>query len=136
MREDPRGILVLLQVLGDDAVLEPAQKPDGLLVGARLLVQQDPLAVGAKGTDSPATAPARRLDHEVPAGAAGDAELLIHDVCGRLVRRVVPTFDATGLGSARWDGKSETGSILPEAVYFTYLRSGFGRAEGKVVLVR
>lgn len=67
-------------------------------------------------------------------GARANAQLEIHDVTGRLVRR----FDASGLRSLAWDGRDDAGQALPSGTYFLRLAVD-GRAmaqHSKAVLIR
>jgi hypothetical protein len=54
---------------------------------------------------------------------AGQSELAIYDLSGRLVRTLLPSRRrASGGGDAVWDGRDETGRDLPSGVYWARLR--------------
>ena len=73
----------------------------------------------------------------VKVGGASPVEVLIHDVQGRLVRRLVehrPT--STGIYGMEWDGRDEQGIVVPPGVYLARVRvdtdtegARIGRAE-------
>ena len=64
-------------------------------------------------------------------------EVLIHDVRGRRVRRLVEQRPAsTGIYGMEWDGRDEQGAVVPPGVYLARVRvdtdtegARIGRAE-------
>lgn len=60
---------------------------------------------------------------------AGAGELTVHDVRGRLVRRLVAGELAVGRHEARWDGLDETGQRVPSGIYVARLRAAGGKAD-------
>jgi hypothetical protein len=61
------------------------------------------------------------LDARVPVGVGS-----VHDVSGRIVRRLVPTVLGDGSLHASWDGRDDLGRTLPAGVYFASFRSKGG----------
>lgn len=62
-----------------------------------------------------------------------DARILIYDVGGRLVRRLVEGPRPAGVQSIVWDGRDDRGHTAPAGVYFLRMR-GDGRDESRRVL--
>lgn len=74
------------------------------------------------------------IRYHVPAGA-GQLEIGIYDVAGRLIRTV--RCDATpGPHETAWDGRDEGGRSVASGVYFIRARVADGTTESAVVLVR
>lgn len=71
----------------------------------------------------------------VPAGSER-VQLSIHDVAGRLVRRLAEGMTAPGVHRVLWDGRDESGRAVPGGIYFCRLVSGRERLAERVVLVR
>ena len=67
------------------------------------------------------------------AGAAGQS-LSIHDLSGRLVRRLPVGNGANG--SAQWDGRDGDGVSLRSGLYFVRLDSAGNHAQARLVLTR
>jgi hypothetical protein len=64
------------------------------------------------------------------------ARLSVHDVAGRLVRRLDPAAGTRGYVSVEWDGRGDAGERAPSGVYFVRLDVDGVAAERKVVLLR
>jgi len=64
---------------------------------------------------------------------AGDAEVVIHDAAGRLVRRLSAGPRAAGAHALRWDGRDEAGRQAAGGVYFVQLHAA-GRTQVQKVL--
>ncbi len=59
----------------------------------------------------------------VKVGDASPVEVLIHDLGGRLIRRLVEQRGvSTGTYGLSWDGRDERGAIVPPGVYMARLR--------------
>lgn len=67
---------------------------------------------------------------------AGDVRVRIHDVQGRVVRRLQEGFRAAGTHHATWDGRDGRGVAAPAGVYFVRLETAGFQAERKLLLVR
>ncbi|MBD3367771.1 MAG: T9SS type A sorting domain-containing protein [Candidatus Eisenbacteria bacterium] len=65
----------------------------------------------------------------VPHGATAPTSVTIHDVAGRLVRRL------TGRDGLTWDGRDTSGRLLPSGVYFARA-TGTATARTRVLLLR
>jgi hypothetical protein len=63
-------------------------------------------------------------------GLAGTLSLNIFDAAGRVVRRLPSARDAT------WDGRDESGRLLPAGAYFIEARAGSERRVAQVLLAR
>jgi flagellar hook assembly protein FlgD len=69
-------------------------------------------------------------------GAPGPMEATIHDIHGRMVRRVPISAPAGGYGSVTWDGRDGAGNAVSSGIYYVRVQGqGVDRAS-RVVLVR
>lgn len=68
--------------------------------------------------------------------AAGRASVSIHDVTGRLVRRIVDGEVAAGSHRAEWTGTDTSGRSVSPGVYFVRMDAGSFRAVRRVVRLR
>jgi hypothetical protein len=68
--------------------------------------------------------------------AADAVELTVHDVTGRLVRRLGDGEAAAGRHTVTWDGRDTGGRAAPAGVYFVRLRAGDAGATRRVVRLR
>jgi len=68
-------------------------------------------------------------------GAEGDVDLVLHDLGGRLVRRLAGGRLAAGMHRYEWDGRMTGGRRAPAGVYFVRLVAGGRTLEAKVVKV-
>jgi hypothetical protein len=68
--------------------------------------------------------------------AAGEVEVELYDVRGRLVKQVYNGRLDPGFHEFRWDGTDQAGHSVSSGIYFMKANSGSGSAGGKVVLVR
>jgi hypothetical protein len=64
----------------------------------------------------------------------GPAELAIYDVVGRQVRSLVSGRQPAGAGTAMWDGRDDSGSLVERGVYFARLRAGATNMKKTLVL--
>jgi flagellar basal-body rod modification protein FlgD len=60
----------------------------------------------------------------------------VHDVSGRLVRRLDCGPRQRGIHAARWDGTDGSGRVVPAGVYFVRFAAGGKVSTGRVTLVR
>ena len=67
-------------------------------------------------------------DADTPSGT-----VIVHDVAGRLVRRMDAPRLADGVV---WDGTDESGRRLPSGIYFLCAETAMGRARGRIALLR
>ncbi|HTW90489.1 MAG TPA: FlgD immunoglobulin-like domain containing protein [bacterium] len=66
----------------------------------------------------------------------GPVEITVHDVLGRLVRRLESGPRQRGIHVARWDGTDNRGRVVPAGVYFVRLSAGGKASTGRMTLVR
>jgi hypothetical protein len=66
----------------------------------------------------------------------GPVELTVHDVSGRLVRRLETGPRPAGRHVVRWDGTDAHGRTVPAGVYFVRLSAGGAVSIGRLTLVR
>ncbi len=80
---------------------------------------------------------AARLWFGVPAELTGSAyEMAIHDLSGRLIKRVQSGTAAAGRFSLEWDLRGEDGRIVEGGVYFARLSVGGVSASRKLVVLQ
>lgn len=78
--------------------------------------------------------PSTELRYTVPAGARS-VSLAVHDVRGRLVRRL-PAVTAAGDHRSRWDGQTEAGLAAASGTYFARLAIDGQSATHKLTLLK
>jgi hypothetical protein len=66
----------------------------------------------------------------------GPVELTVHDVSGRLVRRIESGPRQRGFHGVRWDGTDSRGHVVPSGVYFVRFSAGGKVSTGRLTLVR
>lgn len=106
------GMLSLVPVAGDD-------RPGRLVVRA--------------ATPNPFN-PATEIRCELPQG--GPARLVVYDLGGRAVRRLLEGTRAAGTFTVTWDGRDEAGRALPSGVYLARLSGAGAESVLKLVLAR
>lgn len=80
--------------------------------------------------------PARgRVALAVESDRAGELRAEIHDVSGRLVRRLDGGWREAGAARLAWDGADAAGARVPPGVYLVTVRGGERVARSRVVLV-
>jgi hypothetical protein len=72
----------------------------------------------------------------IPPGAGVAGHLEIHDVGGRLVRRLWESTDAAGGHEVAWDGRNAEGSAAAPGTYFVRLTAGAQSVTSRVTLRR
>ena len=68
--------------------------------------------------------------------APADVSLSVYDAAGRLVRRLVDRPSRAGAFVEAWDGRDDTGRVVPAGVYFYRLTVGKRSFTKKAALVR
>jgi hypothetical protein len=66
----------------------------------------------------------------------GPVDITMHDVSGRLVRRLESGPRQRGIHAVRWDGSDGHGRALPAGVYFVRLAAAGAVSTGRLTLVR
>jgi hypothetical protein len=66
----------------------------------------------------------------------GPVELTVHDVSGRLVRRLDCGPRQRGIHAVRWDGSDGRGHAVPAGVYFVRFSASGKVSTGRLTLVR
>jgi len=69
-------------------------------------------------------------------GRAGEVDLSIYDLKGRLVRTLADGYRDAGTHARVWNGRDDVGGIVPSGVYFAHLRSGGHATTEKVTLLK
>jgi len=75
-----------------------------------------------------------QIRYQIP--ERGEVSLEVYDLTGRLVRTLVRKGEGPGVRIVPWDGKDQTGSLVPSGVYLYRLRAGDFISIRKLVLVR
>ena len=78
--------------------------------------------------------PTTRIHFEL--ARSGQVDIAIHDVRGRLVRRLVAAHLAAGTHALMWDGRDDGGRVLPSGFYVYTVRSGTWSASGRMTLAK
>ena len=67
---------------------------------------------------------------------AGEVQLVVYDVSGAVLRRLVSGWQAPGGHSAAWDGRDEGGQPVASGLYLGCLESGPMRQVQKLMLLK
>ena len=101
------------------------------------------LICAGAGSASPITAHSHTFQSCLPVASVnyelaqyGTVELTVHDVSGRLVRRLESGPRQSGFQTARWDGNDGRGRVVPAGVYFVRFSAGGKVSTGRVTLIR
>lgn len=78
--------------------------------------------------------PSTRIGFDLP--AAADVRIRIHDVRGRLVRRLVLRRETPGRHAVLWDGTDDSGQRLASGLYFCRLEAGGDLRLRRMLLLR
>jgi flagellar hook assembly protein FlgD len=62
--------------------------------------------------------------------------MYLHNVTGRLVRRLESGPRQAGFQTAHWDGNDGSGRVVPAGVYFVRFAAGGKVSTGRLTLVR
>jgi len=68
--------------------------------------------------------------------SAGPVALTVHDVSGRLVRRIETGFRSVGEHTVTWNGTDDCGRAVPAGVYFVRFSASGETGSRRVTLVR
>lgn len=83
---------------------------------------------------SPVIGATARISFDLP--EAGEANLSLYDVGGRLIRELVSGPMPAGSHELVWDARDDRGASVPAGIYFSRLDTVSGAVEKKLVLVR
>ncbi|NOX38754.1 MAG: T9SS type A sorting domain-containing protein [Calditrichaeota bacterium] len=75
-----------------------------------------------------------RIEFELP--RAADVQLIVYDVQGREIARLVQGFHQPGRYSVWWNGRDNSGQVVPSGVYFYRLSAGSFSDLKRMVLVK
>lgn len=105
---------------------------------AGYLAGVEPMAVAAAHAFPNPCNPRTTLELRLPAGAkaAGAAEAVVHDLRGRVVRKLQGGTAANDRVAVGWDGLDDGGRPVPSGRYFYVITAGGVAARGSVTLVR
>ena len=78
--------------------------------------------------------PSTIIEYELP--APGSVQVLVYDVQGRFVRRLLDTQQAGGSHSVTWDGTDDRGIHVASGVYFYQVQAGGRMAAKKAILLK
>ncbi len=78
--------------------------------------------------------PETRISYRLSTG--GFTTLTVHDQLGRTIRTLVSQNQASGEHTVVWDGKDNSGNIVPSGVYFYSLKTGTTVESKKMVLLK
>ena len=73
---------------------------------------------------------------QVDPASAGDQELTVLDLSGRMVRRLQRGWFSAAQRECRWNGTDETGRAVPAGVYYVTLRTAKGLERLRIVRLR
>jgi hypothetical protein len=91
----------------------------------------EPIALAATPNPAPGAVTLR-----FSLSSPGTTRLLIVDVTGRRVARLVDRVLPAGIHAARWDGRDEAGRVLPAGIYLARLETPALRATARIVRIR
>ncbi|HUK62219.1 MAG TPA: FlgD immunoglobulin-like domain containing protein [Dongiaceae bacterium] len=104
----------------------------GMLAGVDDPVRP-PAALALRTSPEPARGP---VTLSITAAGSGAQIVEIHDVTGRLVRRLARGWQPAGTRLLTWDGRDDNGAPLASGVYLATARSAGGWARAHVTLLR
>jgi hypothetical protein len=130
---------------GSDALIGAPQFPDGAPGEAYLYFDGGPVVGLPPSGDAPAgyrlsvptpnpAAASVWIAFETPSAAA--VRISVHDVQGRVVRRLFEGVPSSRQSGILWDGRADSGRDLPSGVYVCRLASGGKALERKLTLIR
>lgn len=80
--------------------------------------------------------PSTVVAYTIPEGALVPVSLVVYDLRGRLVRRLVQGYREAGGYSVSWDGRDENGGQVPSGVYLYRIAAGGFVETRKMVLLK
>lgn len=111
--------------------------PGGVLAGCDDCVPdaggREPGALAARLFPNPWTGGSLGVEAELPRHS--ELRLYVHDLRGRLVRRVFAGWHGPGTARVAWDGRDRGNRDVPSGVYLVELRAGGERLRQRVVRI-
>jgi hypothetical protein len=78
-----------------------------------------------------------RISYAIPENASGQSvRLIVYDAAGRKVRRLVDRPQSGGVHTTRWDGRTQSGEVAANGLYFYRLEWSGQTAAGQVILLK
>ncbi|MDP1677789.1 MAG: FlgD immunoglobulin-like domain containing protein [Bacteroidota bacterium] len=78
--------------------------------------------------------PETRISYQI--ASSGFVSLAIYDQLGREVATLVSQYQAAGQHFVNWNGKDESGNVVPSGTYFYSLKSGSNSQSKKMILMK
>jgi len=78
--------------------------------------------------------PETQIQYEI--GKAGQVELTVYDLLGRLVRTLVDTEQTAGLHTVKWDARDDLGRRVASGVYVYQIKTGSFVETRKMILLK
>jgi flagellar hook assembly protein FlgD len=78
--------------------------------------------------------PGTTIEFDLP--TAQFLSMMIIDVRGRIVRKLIDNEERFGYQSIVWDGKNDDGDVVSSGVYFYQIRTSSFTEAGKLVFLR
>ena len=78
--------------------------------------------------------PATQIGYGVPVD--GQVDIAIYNVVGQKIRTLVEGFERAGYRYAVWDGRDDSGRVVPTGVYFSLMQTEGFRATQKLMLLK
>ncbi len=110
---------------GETAIMQITSVPDGGLIPA--------LTSLGNAAPNPFN-PSITISFNV--GQAGNVDLNIYDLGGRLIKKLATQEFAMGRYTRQWDGRDSKGSMMPAGVYLVRIQSGTVTDSKKITLVK
>jgi hypothetical protein len=92
------------------------------------------LAVGLHANTPNPFKPSTTIRYSLP--RATQVSIVIYDINGRVVRRLVDRIESAGERNAMWDGRDDSGSSVGSGVYLVALEAGGTRLTRKMSLLK
>ena len=80
--------------------------------------------------------PSTRIFYELKFREPTNIELVIYDILGKRVRRLVSRRQGSGFYEVEWDGRDDAGRVMPAGVYLFRLRAGSKAQTRRMLLLK
>ena len=78
--------------------------------------------------------PSTTIRYDLPSGA--DVQLVIYNIAGQIVCKLVNEYQNAGFQNAVWDGKDGSGNIVSTGIYLYMIKAGAHTAVKKMTLIK